>query len=144
MIEKNNYGIVGFVTNHGFVDNPTFRGMRSELLKTFNKIYILDLHGNIKKKERAPDGSKDENIFEIQQGVSIGIFIKIKDSSTHEVYHSEVYGLRKDKYEFLNNESISTIRWVKFEPFYPWYLFCPLDTSLWREYSSGWSICCSS
>ena len=65
-----------FITNHGYLDNPTFRGMRQHLMQTFNDIYILDLHGNTKKKERAPDGCKDENVFDIQQGVAIGIFVK--------------------------------------------------------------------
>ncbi len=140
IIEKTGYGIVGFVTNHGYLDNPTFRGMRYELLKTFNKIFILDLHGNIKKKEKSPDGSKDENIFDIQQGVSIAFFIKVKDSTKHEIYHSDVYGSRKDKNDFLRLESVQSIKWKNFKPFYPWYIFHPLDTSLWKEYSSGWSI----
>jgi predicted helicase len=75
-IEKNGEGILAFINNHSFLDNPTFRGMRYNLLKTFDKIYILDLHGNAKKKETALDGSKDENVFDIQQGVSINIFVK--------------------------------------------------------------------
>jgi len=77
-IEQNGEGILAFINNHSFLDNPTFRGMRYSLLKTFDKIYILDLHGNAKKKETAPDGSKDENVFDIQQGVSINIFVKLK------------------------------------------------------------------
>ena len=75
-IEKTGYGILAFVTNHGYLDNPTFRGMRRSLMKTFDDIYLLDLHGNSKKKERCPDGSKDENVFDIQQGVAVGIFVK--------------------------------------------------------------------
>jgi predicted helicase len=78
LIEKNGEGILAFINNHGFLDNPTFRGMRWNLLKTFDKIYVLDLHGNSKKKEKCPDGSKDENVFDIQQGVSINIFVKKK------------------------------------------------------------------
>jgi len=77
-INKNGEGILAFINNHSFLDNPTFRGMRYNLLRTFDKIYILDLHGNAKKKETAPDGSKDENVFDIQQGVSINIFVKLK------------------------------------------------------------------
>jgi predicted helicase len=77
-IKKNGEGILAFINNHSFLDNPTFRGMRYSLLKTFDKIYILDLHGNAKKKETAPDGAKDENVFDIQQGVSINIFVKKK------------------------------------------------------------------
>ena len=75
-IEQTGYGILAFITNHGYLDNPTFRGMRQSLMLTFDDIYVLDLHGNSKKKERAPDGSNDENVFDIQQGVAIGIFIK--------------------------------------------------------------------
>jgi predicted helicase len=77
-IEKNSYGILAFINNHSFLDNPTFRGMRYNLLKTFDKIYIIDLHGNAKKKETAPDGNEDKNVFDIQQGVSINIFVKLK------------------------------------------------------------------
>ncbi len=75
-IEQTGYGILAFITNHGYLDNPTFRGMRQSLMQTFDDIYVLDLHGNAKKKETAPDGSKDENVFDIQQGVAIGIFVK--------------------------------------------------------------------
>ena len=75
-IDKNGEGIVGFITNHSYLDNPTFRGMRESLLQSFDRIYILNLHGNALKKEKCPDGSKDENVFDIRQGVAIGIFIK--------------------------------------------------------------------
>src|SRR5204862_4755337 len=75
-IEQTGYGVLAFITNHGYLDNPTFRGMRESLMRTFDDIYVLDLHGNSKKKERAPDGGKDENVFDIQQGVAIGIFVK--------------------------------------------------------------------
>jgi predicted helicase len=75
-IEQTGYGILGFITNHGYLDNPTFRGMRQSLMRTFDDIYILDLHGNANKKETAPDGSKDENVFDIMQGVSICIMVK--------------------------------------------------------------------
>ena len=75
-IEKNGEGVIGFINPHGYLDNPTFRGMRWNLLKTFDKIYTIDLHGNLKKKETCPDGSKDENVFDIMQGVSINLFVK--------------------------------------------------------------------
>ena len=75
-VEKNGEGVVAYINNHGFLDNPTFRGMRRHLLQTFDSIYIVDLHGNSKKKETTPDGSKDENVFDIQAGVSIQFFIK--------------------------------------------------------------------
>jgi predicted helicase len=75
-VEKNGEGIVAYINNHGFLDNPTFRGMRWHLLQTFDSIYIVDLHGNSKKKEVAPDGSVDQNVFDIQAGVSIQFFVK--------------------------------------------------------------------
>ncbi|MFN5837006.1 MAG: Eco57I restriction-modification methylase domain-containing protein, partial [Pseudanabaena sp.] len=75
-IDKTGTGILAFVTNHGYLDNPTFRGMRQSLAKSFNWIRILDLHGNSKKKETAVDGTKDENVFDIQQGVAVCIMIK--------------------------------------------------------------------
>lgn len=75
-IERTGYGILAFITNHGYLDNPTFRGMRQSLMRTFDDIYVLDLHGNVKKKETAPDGSKDENVFDIQQGVAICLMVK--------------------------------------------------------------------
>jgi len=81
-IEQNGEGVLAFINNHSFLDNPTFRGMRWSLLNTFDKIYILDLHGNSKKKEAAPDGGKDENVFDIQQGVSINIFVKTHNMGT--------------------------------------------------------------
>ncbi len=77
-------GIFGFISNNSFLDNPTFRGMRYSLLKSFDKIYILDLHGNVRKKEISPDGSKDENVFDIMQGVSINIFVRYSNSSLRE------------------------------------------------------------
>src|SRR4030067_678833 len=80
-IEQTGYGVLAFVTNHGYLDNPTFRGMRQSLMQSFDDIYLLDLHGNSKKKEKAPDGGKDENVFDIQQGGAIGIFVKRAPSS---------------------------------------------------------------
>ncbi len=77
-IQKNGEGILAYISNNSFIDGVTHRRMRESLMETFDKIYILDLHGNSKKKETAPDGSKDENVFDIQQGVSINIFVKKK------------------------------------------------------------------
>ena len=76
LIEKNGEGILAFINPHGYLDNPNFRGMRWHLMKTFDKVYIIDLHGNAKKKETAPDGSADQNVFDIMQGVSINLFVK--------------------------------------------------------------------
>jgi predicted helicase len=103
-IERNGSGVLAFINAHGFLDNPTFRGMRWNLLKTYDKIYIIDLHGNSKKKETCPDGSKDENVFDIMQGVSINLFVKTgkkKQSELGKIYHSDLYGLRDEKYDYL-------------------------------------------
>lgn len=75
-IDQTKQGVLAFITNHGYLDNPTFRGMRRSLEKSFDQMYVTDLHGNTKKKEAAPDGSKDENVFDIQQGVSICFLLK--------------------------------------------------------------------
>ncbi|MBN9351429.1 MAG: N-6 DNA methylase [Chitinophagaceae bacterium] len=77
-IEKNGSGILAYISNNSFIDGLIHRKMREELIATFDKIYILDLHGNSKKKETAPDGSADQNVFDIMQGVSINIFVKKK------------------------------------------------------------------
>jgi predicted helicase len=127
-------GVLGFITNHSYLDNPTFRGMRQSLMKTFNEIYILDLHGNSLKKEVCPDGSKDENVFDIRQGVAVAFFIKKKDAKDSEVYHSEVWGTREKKYEFLLSNDIKTIEWKKLEPKYEFYLFVPRNEELLEDY----------
>ena len=111
-IEKKGEGIIGFINPHGYLDNPTFRGMRWNLLKTFDKIYTIDLHGNGKKKETCPDGSKDENVFDIMQGVSINLFVKTGRKDKDElgkVYHKDLYGLRQQKYDFLDGTTLACI-----------------------------------
>ncbi|WP_395167488.1 type ISP restriction/modification enzyme [Francisella salimarina] len=142
-IEKNGSGILAFINPHGFLDNPTFRGMRYSLLKTYDKIYTIDLHGNSKKKETCPDGSKDENVFDIMQGVSINILVKTgakKNNELAEVYHYDLYGKRNDKYEFLSQNSLSSIEFQKVEYSKPYYLFVPKDYSQRKEYDIGFNI----
>lgn len=142
-IEKTGYGILSFITNHGYLDNPTFRGMRKSLLDTFNDIYILDLHGNSKKKEKCPDGSLDKNVFDIQQGVAIGIFVKKpvgSSKSINKVRHAESWGLRENKYKWLSENEISTTEWATLNPQSPEYLFLPQNTELMPEYELGWKI----
>ncbi|WP_110558239.1 type ISP restriction/modification enzyme [Helicobacter cinaedi] len=141
-IEKQGGGIFAFISNNAFLDNPTFRGMRYHLLRTFDKIYILDLHGNTRKKETTPSGDKDDNVFDIMQGVSINIFIKTtKDSSNlATIYHYDLYGKRKDKYEFLYSNTLDSIQWQILTPQNPFYLFIPQNESLRIEYDKGWSV----
>ncbi|TRZ68551.1 MAG: DNA methyltransferase [Methanothrix sp.] len=140
-IEKTGAGVVGFITNHGYLDNPTFRGMRQQLMNSFSEIYILDLHGNVKKKERAPDGSEDKNVFDIQQGVAIGIFVKEPEKKgPATVYHAELWGLREDKYQHLFDTNIESTEWTKLEPQSPFYFFIPRDIDRETEYQQGWKV----
>ena len=124
-IHKAGKGIVAMVTNHSYIDNATFKGMRQSLMHTFDQIYILDLHGNSTKKEKAPDGSKDENVFDIRTGVAI--LIMIKDGiSEKEIYHGDLYGLRATKYDILDNNDLDSFEYTQIEPKQPFYLFKPL------------------
>ena len=140
-INQTGFGVLAFITNHGYLDNPTFRGMRESLMKTFTDIYILDLHGNAKKKEVSPDGSPDKNVFDIQQGVDIGIFIKEPGKETPaKVQHGELWGSRDFKYEKLNLLDIETTEWKIIQPQSPFYLFTPQNKDLLIEYNAGWKI----
>lgn len=139
-IERNKYGVIGFINPHGFLDNPTFRGMRWNLLKTFDKIYTINLHGNNKKKEVCPDGSPDENVFDIQQGVSINMFIKTGEKKAKElgkVYYYDLYGKREEKYNFLTNTTFSEVKYKELNPIAPMYFFVPKDFELMEEYEKG-------
>lgn len=142
-IERNKYGVIGFINPHGFLDNPTFRGMRWNLLKTFDKIYTINLHGNYKKKEVCPDGSPDENVFDIQQGVSINMFIKTGEKKAKElgkVYYYDLYGKREEKYNFLTNTPFSEVKYKELNPIAPMYFFVPKDFELMEEYEKGVSL----
>lgn len=126
-IDQAGEGVLGFITNHGYLDNPTFRGMRQSLMKTFNEIYILNLHGNSLKREKCPDGSKDENVFDIQQGTGIAFFVKKKNAKGNSVFHSELWGIRNAKYKWLEKNDIKTTEWDKLKPKSGFYLFKPQD-----------------
>jgi predicted helicase len=142
-IEKSDGGVLAFINNHSFLDNPTFRGMRYNLLKTFDKIYVLDLHGNAKKKEAAPDGGKDTNVFDIQQGVSINLFVKSGHKAKNalaEVFHYDLYGERADKFKFLSDNNLKSVKWQKLEPREPLYFFVPKDFSFFEEYKNGFGV----
>lgn len=131
-IEKNGEGVLAFINPHGLLDNPTFRGVRWSLLNVYDEIYTIDLHGNSNKKEKSPDGSPDVNVFDIEQGVAINIFIKSgkkKANETAVVYHYDLYGDRDFKYKFLSDSNLSTIAFVKLAPFKPYYFFTDKDLS---------------
>ena len=150
-VSETGYGIVALITNHGYLDNPTFRGMRQNLMQTFDEIYVLDLHGNSKKKEVCPDGSQDKNVFDIQQGVAISIFIKYEHSQQKlaSVYHADLWGMREvyenkelvgGKYHWLAENDISSTDWKIVKPEAKFYLFNPQNTSLSSEYEQGWKV----
>lgn len=129
-IETTNYGIVAFITNHAFLDNVTFRGMRKSLMDTFDEIYVFDLHGNSSKKEKCLDGSKDENVFNIKQGVAISIFLRTKSwHSSTIVKHAELYGTRDLKYNFLKSRSIYDTKFEEVHPKAPKYMFKYTDNN---------------
>ncbi len=139
-IEKNGTGILAFINPHGFLDNPTFRGMRWNLLKTYDKIFTIDLHGNSKKKESAPDGSVDVNVFDIQQGVSINVFVKTGIKGPNElgkVFHFDVYGKREYKYEFLLQEKIDSIPFNELPNKEPMFFMVQKDFALEEQYNKG-------
>lgn len=132
-------GVVGIITNHSWLDNPTFKGMRKSLMATFNQIYVLDLHGNAKKKERSPDGSEDQNVFDIEQGVAISLFIK-GPALERGVWHSEIWGKRLLKYQTVAASTKSSIPWTLLEPGAPDWQFRPQNEALGRQYRKYWSI----
>lgn len=139
LIEKNGSGIVGMITNNSYIDGITHRQMRKHLLETFDKIYILDLHGNSKKKEVAPDGLKDENIFNIMQGVSIVLMIRsgLSPQRKKEVFYSELWGIREKKFGSLNAYHID---FANVSPQSPNYFLTPKDKAGKSEYDLGISV----
>ena len=138
-IEKNKEGILAYISNNSFLDGVIHRQMRKHLLETFDKIYVINLHGNAKKKECCADGSKDENVFDIQQGVSINIFIKTNSDNKEsaKVYYKDLYGLRVDKYAYLDNNNMATVDYTELIPVEPYYFFVPKDFGLQEEYEKG-------
>lgn len=139
-IESATTGILGFITNHGYIDNPTFRGMRWSLMQSFDQLRLLDLHGNAKKKETAPDGAKDENVFEIQQGVAICLLAKWNSKGLAHVFRADLYGLQTAKYAFLGSSSMQQTNWRVLEPNAPHYLFVPQEQAGRAEYERGWPV----
>jgi len=140
-IDKSGKGVIGMITNNSYLSGLIHRGMRKKLLKSFNEIYILNLHGNARIGEKCSDGSKDENVFDIMQGVSIALFIKNKERETlGKVYYQDVYGLRKNKYDFLDNNDIKTIEWKELKLSEPYYFFVEKDFELEKDYKKFLSV----
>ncbi len=142
-IHKNGSGILAYISNNSFIDGLVFRQMRKNLLETFDKTYILDLHGNAKKKEICPDGSADQNVFDIMQGVSINIFIKnenLPKGKLGEVFHYDLFGKREIKYEFLGRKSLNEINWEPLKYIQPNYYFVRRDYEALKSYNNGFCV----
>jgi hypothetical protein len=137
-IDQAGEGVLGFITNHSYLDNPTFRGMRRSLMNSFDELYVLDLHGNSLKKETGPDGSKDENVFDIRQGVAIAIMIrkKGKKKGSCRLFHADLWGRREEKYEWLGKNHIKSTDWQEITPSPSFYLFIPRDERLKKRYEA--------
>lgn len=136
-VDEAGEGIVAFVTNHSYLDNPTFRGMRRSLMETFDEMYLLDLHGNGKKKEKAPDGRPDANVFEdVRQGAAVAIFLK-KPGLPKRILRADLWGSRSDKLRWLAEHDVETTDWTRIDPAGPAFLFSPRDAVLEAEYGQG-------
>ncbi|GAA9981766.1 hypothetical protein VN0969_02150 [Helicobacter pylori] len=139
-IESLGHGLFGFISNNAFLDNPTFRGLRHSLLECYDELYILNLHGNARKKEKTPQGTKDENVFNIKQGVSINLFVKKAQTTKQKIHYYDVYGEKAEKYAFLAQNDLNSIEWLELTPREPFYLLLPLKTRLSDEYEQGFSV----
>ncbi len=142
LIEKNGKGVLGLITNHGYLDNPTFRGMRWHMLKTFDRIWVLDLHGNSKKKEVTPEGNPDKNVFDIQQGVAIIIAVKTNANKEGlaEVHHGNLWGTREGKYTALATGHIGKPVTERIDCVAPQYAFVQRDHELAEAYERGFRL----
>jgi len=140
-IEQAGKGIIGFITNSSYLSGVIHRGMRRKLLETFDKIYILNLHGSSRIGERTPEGGKDENVFDIQQGVAIALYVKAeKPFEEKRVYYADLWGLRSGKYEYLLKNDVETTRWQELKPAAPYYFFVPKDFASQAEYEKFWKV----
>ncbi|WP_165511108.1 type ISP restriction/modification enzyme [Helicobacter pylori] len=139
-IESLGHGLFGFISNNAFLDNPTFRGLRRSLLECYDELYILNLHGNARKKEKTPQGTDDENVFNIKQGVSINLFVKKAQATKQKIHYYDVYGERAEKYAFLAQNDLNRIEWLELAPREPFYLLIPQETPLLEEYEQGFSV----
>lgn len=139
-IQQTGQGILAFITDHSYLDSPTFRGMRRNLMGTFDEIYLLNLHGNHKRKETAPDGGKDENVFDIMQGTVISLFVKTCKEQACDIQYADLWGSRESKYAFLSQEQIDKVTWTRIHPRAPFYEFIPVNGAQKDEYERGWKI----
>jgi predicted helicase len=138
-IDNVEQGLVAIITNHSFLDNPTFRGMRQSLMQTFDVMYFIDLHGNAKKKEQTPEGGRDENVFDIEQGVAVSIMIKSKGLKK-QIFHTDFWGRRGEKYKISLASDLKNILWNELRPNSPFYLFEPQNQNYRKIYDSFFCI----
>ncbi len=142
-IDKTKNGVLAYISNNSFIDGIIHRQMRRSLLESFDKVYILDLHGNSNKKETTPDGLLDQNVFDIMQGVSINIFVRSgekKNDDLGKIFHSELFGKRDDKYNFLTSGSLYKIGWKELDYTEPYYFFVNKNFNGNDTYNSGFII----
>jgi predicted helicase len=141
IIDRNGEGVVGFVVNHNCLEAPTFRGLRRSLLRTFDQIFALDLHGNQRRRESGPDGERDENVFEgVAQGIAVLFLVKGRREASSAIYRADLYGSRRDKLRTLAGASLQSLPWVRSEPRAPLYLFRSSDALREREYGRGLAL----
>ncbi len=138
-ISKAGQGIIGMITNNSYLDGLIHRDMRNKLLNEFNEIYILNLHGNAKRQETTPSGEKDENVFDIQQGVSIILLVK-QNGLKNQIKYCDLWGLRNKKYEFLNTHDVTNTNWEKIEPKDKYGFFVKKDYQYLEKYKQFFPI----
>jgi len=140
-IDQAGKGILGFITNNSYLSGLIHRGMRKKLLETFDEIYILDLHGSSRIGEKTPEGGKDENVFDIQQGVAIALYVKLENpSKKKKIYYYDLWGMREEKYKYLFGNDAQTTEWQELEPVTPHHFFVPKDFALQPEYEKFWKV----
>ena len=140
-IDKNGEGVIGYIVNNSFLDGSTSRGMRQSLLMSFNSIYLLNLHGSSRITETIPTERRDENVFDIIQGVTILLCIKEHNNpAPAKVYYADIWGFREEKYNILSETEVQTTEWAELQPTSPYYLFVPQVADHRTEYEAGWKI----
>jgi predicted helicase len=139
-IEQTGHGILAFITDHSYLESPTFRGMRRHLMKVFDEIRILNLHGSVRSREKGPSGERDENVFDIRQGVAIALFVKYpKGSKRKKVFYADLFGKRESKHKVLLRDDIQGTVWRSISPTAPFFPFAAVESGLKKEYQRGWS-----
>ena len=140
-IEQTGYGVLAFITNHSYLSNPTFVDMRASFMATFDDLYVLDLHGSTKPKEVPPNGQKDQNVFDIQKGVAIALFVRrTTRAKTCTVRRADLWGTRPEKYEWLASHDVTSTPWEDVTPRQPPWFFIKQDAARFAEYQEGWSV----